>query len=642
MKLRLGPSALAVAAAFPFQVSSVFADEPVAQAVVVTATRIEISDVDAPYASEVHLRDAIERSGATTLYDYLSRHTSIQVLPSYGNRFTPSLDMRGYGIENGHQNLVVALNGRRLNNIDMVPQLIGSIPLADVERIEITRGSGSVLHGDGAMAGTISIFTRAHEGVTIQAQAGSHGLRGGAIAAGFAHDRLSLSAVADRSSHDGFGKRDATGKRDESQSESWRVDATLAATESFKLDLDASSARIDTRYVEPLTLAQFRADPSQSSGVPYSHQKYRSDTWGAGAVLQLAGPLSLIARHDHEDKRSEFVNWAFKSDYVYRSSEISVQYSDGAVHLNTGVQTFDGVRKSAFDKTSKNDLGWFVQGQYEFDRLILSAGARTARIDYVYKPIAGASLKDDLRLFAWDLGANFRISDTLSAFGNLNRAYHAPDIDRFFSGGSFNAFIEPATAHTLTLGVNHQTAASQLKLSAFYARLKNEIYYFDTGNWLTSYNTNIDRSHKYGFELQGTMQLMPRVSGSLNYAWTKAIVDREDEGSGAFNGKDLPGVPRHSLILGVDVRVSDAGNLHLSQTWRSRAWAASDFANAGSQKQKAYRSTDVTYRHRFKDLELSAGVSNLLRDRNGLWVADDVIYPVDFERTWTIGMRLSF
>ena len=642
MRLRITATALAVAAAFPLHASSVFADDPVAQTVVVTATRIEMSEVDAPYASEVHLRDAIERSGAATLYDYLSRHTSIQVLPAYGNRFAPSLDMRGYGIDSGHQNLVVSLNGRRLNNIDMVPQLIGAIPLTDVERIEITKGSGSVLHGDGAMAGTISIYTRAHEGVTVQAQAGSHGLRGGGITAGFVQDRMSLSAVADRSSHDGFGKRDATGTRDESRSESWRVDARLAATESLELNADASSARIDTRYVQPLTLAQFRADPSQNSGVPYSHQKYRTDGWGAGATLRLAGPMRLIARHDRQDKHSEFVNWAFEYDYVYRSSEVSVEYSDGAVHLNTGVQFFDGVRESAFDETSKSDLAWFVQGQYEFDRLILSAGARTARIDYVNKPMAGAKLKDDLRLSAWDLGANFRISDTLNVFGNLNRAYHAPDIDRFFMGGSFNAFIEPAKAHTLTLGLNHQTAASQLKLSAFYARLKNEIYYLDTGNWLTSYNTNIDRSHKYGVELQGRMQFTPTLSGSLNYAWTRAIVDREDEGNGAFDGKDLPGVPRHSLILGVDARISDAGSLHLSQTWRSRAWAATDFANAGAQKQRAYRSTDITYRHRFKDLDLSAGVANLFRHRNALWVADDVIYPVDFERTWTIGMRLAF
>lgn len=55
-------------------------------------------------------------------------------MPSIGNTFSQSLDMRGYGIENGNQNLVVVVNGRRLNNIDNTPQLLSSIPLESIEK----------------------------------------------------------------------------------------------------------------------------------------------------------------------------------------------------------------------------------------------------------------------------------------------------------------------------------------------------------------------------------------------------------------------------------------------------------------------------------------------------------------------------
>src|SRR4030066_275659 len=75
----------------------------------------------------------IEQSGAPTLYDYFAQHTSLQVLPSYGNKASPKIDMRGYGIGDGYQNIVVTLDGRRLNNIDMGPQLLGAIPLGDIE-----------------------------------------------------------------------------------------------------------------------------------------------------------------------------------------------------------------------------------------------------------------------------------------------------------------------------------------------------------------------------------------------------------------------------------------------------------------------------------------------------------------------------
>ncbi|OYZ30073.1 MAG: TonB-dependent receptor, partial [Hydrogenophilales bacterium 17-64-65] len=96
--------------------------EFVGETIVVTPTRTPLADVDAPFASEVHTRHMIEQSGATTLYDYLAQHTSLLVLPSYGNKASPKIDMRGFGIGDGYQNIVVSLDGRRLNNIDMSSQ----------------------------------------------------------------------------------------------------------------------------------------------------------------------------------------------------------------------------------------------------------------------------------------------------------------------------------------------------------------------------------------------------------------------------------------------------------------------------------------------------------------------------------------
>jgi iron complex outermembrane receptor protein len=136
--------ALALSVVFVTSIQAETLPEFVGETIVVTATRMPLADVDAPFASEVHTRSMIAGSGAASLVDYLAQHTSVQVMPSYGNTFTPRIDMRGYGIGDGYQNIVVSLDGRRLNNIDQVPQLVGAIPLADIERIEITKGSGSV------------------------------------------------------------------------------------------------------------------------------------------------------------------------------------------------------------------------------------------------------------------------------------------------------------------------------------------------------------------------------------------------------------------------------------------------------------------------------------------------------------------
>jgi len=81
-------------------------------------------------------------------------------MPTFGSPFTQKLDMRGYGIGNGYQNIVIRVNGRKLNNVDMVPQLLSSISPNQIEKIEIIKSSGIVEGGDGANAGVINIITK--------------------------------------------------------------------------------------------------------------------------------------------------------------------------------------------------------------------------------------------------------------------------------------------------------------------------------------------------------------------------------------------------------------------------------------------------------------------------------------------------
>ena len=77
------------------------------------------NDVDtyAPFSSEVYTQDDIKNSKATNIYDFLSQNTSLSLAPSSGNRFSKKISARGYGLTIGSHNLVVNLNGRKLNNI---------------------------------------------------------------------------------------------------------------------------------------------------------------------------------------------------------------------------------------------------------------------------------------------------------------------------------------------------------------------------------------------------------------------------------------------------------------------------------------------------------------------------------------------
>ncbi len=645
------PALAAILASSPFclplsTLAATVQEEALLAPVMVTATGIATPDSEATYASEVHTRGDIERSGATSLVDFLARQTSLQVMPSYGNRFSPAISMRGYGLGDGYQNIVITIDGRRLNNIDMAPQLLGAIPLAEIDRIEITKGSGAIMHGDGATAGSIQIYTAARDGAAAQAYAGNGETFGSSVTAGLKQERFSLSAAIDHSAYGGFSDEDPTGHRDESRSDSWNVALSGRAADALTLSLDAASARIDTRYPGPLTKSQFEHDPAMNTGKIYTQQRLDTDSWRVGVEYAIQPGLSLGVRHGVEEKTSIYGFGAgWQSDYRYISDDVSLQYTGENTALTAGFQAFDGQRDSS-DETGKKNSAWYAQGQYLFERLTLSAGARAEKVEYRHEAAGNPTLNTDEHLSAWDIGANYRFSDTLSIFGNYDSAYQAPDIDRFFSTDwasgavSFNGFIEPAKVHTLNLGLHHTTEENRLKLTVFHSRLKDEIYLEPV-----SYkNTNIDRSHKYGLEAQDTWLVSQNVTARVNYAWTRALIDRENEGNGAYDGKELPGVPRHSLLLGVNVLAGAYGSLDLSHTWRSHTWAAGDFDNNNAQKQRAYHSTDLAWRLTVKsrNLELFAAVTNLFEHENGVWVGDNQIYPVDFSRTWKIGAKLAF
>ena len=616
---------------------------------IVTSNGLQQSEFKAPFSSEIHDATDIERSGSIGLYDYLSKHSSITVLSSYGNPLTQSLDMRGFGIENGHQNIVITINGRRLNNVDTIPQLLSNIPLSSIERIEIIKGSGAVAYGDGAMAGVINIITKETSGGEVNVASGSHGQSAASLSAGITQEYFSVQVLAENSRSDGQRKADINGDSDETDTNNFAAHLKVFPAQGAEIRVGKERSWIDSIYGNPLTNQEFNKDPAQSGSysdwqgniAPYNAQRMSTDVNLIGAGYRLNKKLSLNLDHTVEKKTSEFVGWG--SDYDYRSTNISTEWIDSDLQVTLGVQLFDGERDSGTDKTSKDNQSVFIQTSYSLDNTLFLVGARHEKVKYTHEDLSNTALKDDDKLTAWELGINHQYSEQLSVFANLMSGYQAPDIDRFFdlfSGPTptFNSFINPAKNKTLNVGFNHLTTNNKLKTTLFYSKLTDEIFL----DPVTFANTNIDKSYKYGIEIQDQWQLTENFKANLNYSYTLAKIDSDDSSSGAFNGKRTPGVSPHTASLGLSYQVTNKGTLTLSETFRSKAHAINDFANNFSQKQRAYSTTDIGYQHKVDNITLYAQVNNLFDQRNGLWVADDAIYPVNYTRTWYAGIRASF
>ncbi len=157
------------------------------EGVVVTATRDTEEIRKVPANVTVVTREQIEQSNSKTVVDVLRSEGDVVVRDFYGNGKTASVDIRGFG-ETGPLNTLVLVDGRRVNEIDLSGVDWTQIPLDQVERIEIVRGSGSVLYGDNATGGVINIITKRPEkpfAVQAEGVVGSYGYYKGGASSGW-------------------------------------------------------------------------------------------------------------------------------------------------------------------------------------------------------------------------------------------------------------------------------------------------------------------------------------------------------------------------------------------------------------------------------------------------------------------------
>lgn len=614
--------------------------------VVVVSKKIKVAEIGAPFASEVYTKKEIEKSHSKDIYEFLNSQTSVFTIPSSGNSFSQKIDLRGFGIEDGYESVVVTLNGRRLNNIDLQPQLLSNIPLDTIKQIEIIKGSGSVEYGDGANAGAINIITQDPTGVALKTYGGSNGLLFGSASAGVSEKYFSIAAYMEDYSKKGQKQIATDGQKDESDSTHKSFSATLNPTEEWKLNLGKSFTKQDTFYPNALTINEYKTDPNTIPapiwGSLYGHQKYDIELLTYGTSYKLSDALSVDFQGSHEDKVSDYVDVS-KYNYDNDTHNAKLLYNEGALKAVLGVQHFEGIRKKgAVNTTTKENMGYFAKADITQGNSTFSLGGRTESVDYSYHQGA-THLEKDKQLEAFDIGYNYKLDNVSSLFINYNQSFQAPDIDRFFDAmtGTFNGFIDPMEVKTINAGYSYLGYTNKFKLSAFYASINDEIYYDNTiAPW--GANSNLDKTRKIGFEIYDKYMILHNLYTSLNYAYvdTKIV----SEGDGTLDGKEIPGVSHHNVKLSLGYNPTHQTTLVLVQNFKSKAYAMSDFLGLYG-KMENYNTTDLSATYTYKNYEFFAKVSNIFDKKNALFVngwSGLGVYPTNYEREFMLGMSAKF
>ena len=623
-------------------------------------------DTFAPFSSEVYTQDDIKNSNATNIYDFLSQNTSLSLAPSSGNRFSKKISARGYGLTIGSHNLVVTLNGRRLNNIDTSGPEIAGVNINDIERVEITKGSGSVIYGDSAMAGAIHFYTKKNIQTKISTTSGNYGVSQTSASVGINDEKIDLNISLDNSKHDGFHKAATGGVKDKGKQTKSSIGGTYTTDGGTEISLDLYRTNSDIRYPNYLSDAQFEADPTGSgSGSRYTYRDAESSTTNLKVKRNWGENFEFTTNRSAIDKESRnFYSYSGATvdnyKYDYKSNDYLLTYTNGDIKIDSGVNIFDGKRTvestsvSSRNTTSKENLGVFSQLQYFRNDSVFTVGARSEKVDYKYSPESGTALSGEYDLNAFDIGINTSLRPNTTIFTNYNHAFQAPLIDRFFisatwpaTGQVFNGFVRPSKSRTFNIGLNHLTDNSKTKLTLYRSNIKDEMFLCksnaasDCG--LYGDNLNLDKSHKQGLELQNKYVFSPKWSTGLNYAYTIAKIDSDDKGAGALNGKTNPMTSKHNISASVIYSLSNKTNMTLTQKYRSEAFAEEDYANIFTKKQPEYNSTNFNFSYNPNDdLSFSFDVENLFENSYGTRLRDDVIYPGNSTRNIKAGLTYKF
>ena len=124
--------------------------------VIVTAQRVPSDAATLPVAVSVITAEDIAASSARTMQDLLSTQAGIHLLNTSSSTDNAIVDLRGFGMT-GASNTLILVDGVKQNTNDLSAPNLGVVPLDQVERIEIARGS--VQYGGGT-GGVINIITR--------------------------------------------------------------------------------------------------------------------------------------------------------------------------------------------------------------------------------------------------------------------------------------------------------------------------------------------------------------------------------------------------------------------------------------------------------------------------------------------------
>jgi len=576
----------------------------------VTSGRYESSSDTSSKPVTIIDRKTIEASHVENVVDLLRGEVNIVVRDSTGTGAKSQVDLGGFG-ESSSANLVVLIDGRRVNSPDLSGVDWTQVPVDQIERIEIVHGGSSVLYGDGAVGGVINIITRIPEtGGKISLNGGSFGTFSGLGRIGADADRMrvetNISGISTNGYRDNnvFERFDGGGRAE--------VDLPL----NLGLRLSGNYHRDRVGLPGSLTADQMIANRKQASNpADFSRTTDSFIDGGLNWASNFGLELDVAGGVRRRDVHSEFPGFNSISDFVNRTRSIRPKINlvlggNYPVHIIAGADIDRGDGSFNFGGAvattgfNRNRDGYYgrIEVRPSEGRLTVSGGMRSERVQDAFSQTVLKSVSN--RLTAWEAGASLGLTDHLRLRLNTSRSIRFPLLDERFNffTGAVNTTLLPQTGQHYSGALHYGDRSVWAEVAISRASLDNEIFF----NPVTFSNENYRNTTRHDLlTLSGYWWLHDWLQLSGNYTYSRA----EFRG-GLFDGKKIPAVPNSRFGLNWRADWSRGFNTVVRLSYVGNSFLISDQANARTPLH-SYVVLDAIASYHWRDFEMFARMDNL-------------------------------
>ena len=414
----------------------------------------------------------IKATGANTFIDFLATVPSVGLFNGHGN--VPAVFMRG-----GHSNhTLILVDGVKINSASSqngaAEYGLANVALNDIEKIEIVKGSGSVLYGAQAISGVINITTKkGADGThsTVSMKYGTHNSKTYELSASGGSAEGFVRFSHNKYTTDGIDARDADITDDKDGADNRTTQIKFGNERHHITYLESRLKNEYDRCWDGTQSVDNCLGDTKLNKVLISTNKKINNTWNT--------KLSLA---QITDTRDETKGGVFTLGDQYKRTDITLLNDikiDKAL-LNIGLSQVDDKNTNNNQQITSKEA--FINWQKEINSIDINTGARY---------IEHSKFNNET---VYNLGIAKYLDKGVKLTSTYSTAFTAPSLAQI----NAVATLEPETSKNIELGIEKTYDWGVVDVRTYTNKIENAFRSDDTTSWAW---TNIGKLTTKGIEV---------------------------------------------------------------------------------------------------------------------------------------------